>query len=152
MLLHGVEISSKVTYEPIYHVFSHFRIQLFKCKVIVWNIFHRNSSSKNEHSVIVLFCQELLNFLYYNKFSETLFKYANKALFIWMCTNFNKSEHWIKPGSKFLFDFAEILKVKGFIEGILDFSFYHSINQRILSTAMYKYNFTMFLGIRRYIG
>uniref|UniRef100_A0A672L1N2 Mucolipin TRP cation channel 3 n=1 Tax=Sinocyclocheilus grahami TaxID=75366 RepID=A0A672L1N2_SINGR len=46
-----------------------------------------------------------------------------------------KSEHRLKPGSKFLFDFVDVLELKVFIEGNLDFSFYHSINKKILSTA-----------------
>ncbi len=52
-----------------------------------------------------------------------LIKYA-------LCSNtFAESDYWIKPGSKFLFGFVDILKSKVFTKGILDLS----INQKILS-------------------
>lgn len=40
-----------------------------------------------------------------------------------------KSEHWIKPGFKFLFHFVYVLEFKVFLEGILGVCFYHPINQ-----------------------
>ncbi len=46
----------------------------------------------------------------------------------------------MNPGSKFLFDFVNILELKFFQEGILDFSFYHCINQKILSTDRKQVN------------
>ncbi len=60
----------------------------------------------------------------------------------------NKSEYWIKLGSKLFFDFVDISELKVSIEGILDFSFYHSINLKIMSTARKKHIFTMFIGIK----
>jgi len=57
-----------------------------------------------------------------------------------------KSEHWIKPDSKFLFHFVDILGAKIFTEGILDISFYRSINQIQPSTAIKKSIFSLFLG------
>lgn len=48
-----------------------------------------------------------------------------------MFTNLNvileqKYDYWVKPGSKFLFLLIRVF----FTEGNLDFSFYHSINQK----------------------
>ena len=42
--------------------------------------------------------------------------------------------------ARFLFflHFVDILEAKVFTEGILDISFYHSLNQKILSTAYKK--------------
>ncbi len=54
----------------------------------------------------------------------------------------HKIEHWIKPDLIFLFDIVNILEFKVFIEGILDFSFYNSINQKILSTDRKKHTFS----------
>jgi len=51
-----------------------------------------------------------------------------------------KSEHWIKPDSKLLFHFVDILESKGFYKEDLDLSFYHSINQKKMSTAIKKQN------------
>ena len=48
----------------------------------------------------------------------------------------NKNQHWIKPGSKFLFHFVDILESKVFTERILDIFLYHSINQKILSLVI----------------
>ena len=42
-----------------------------------------------------------------------------------------------------------MLESKVFTEGIWDISFYHSINQKILSTAI-KNIFALFLGIKCY--
>ena len=63
----------------------------------------------------------------------------------------HKSEDWIKPGSKLWFHFLGLLETKKITEGILDISFYHSINQKILSRGIKKFeisNFAMFLGIK----
>ena len=60
----------------------------------------------------------------------------------------HKSEHWIKPGSKLLFQFLDMVEPKFFTQGILDISFYQSINQKILSTVIKKINFRLFLGIQ----
>ncbi len=42
------------------------------------------------------------------------------------------------------FDFVFILELKVFPEEIMDFSFYHSINQKILSTDRKQTLFTVF--------
>ena len=60
----------------------------------------------------------------------------------------HKSEDWIKPGSKLLFHFLDILETKRITEGILDIFSYHSINQKIVSTGIKKNIFAMFLGIK----
>ncbi len=56
----------------------------------------------------------------------------------------HKSEYWMKPDSKLWFDFIHTLELRVFTEGILDFSFYHPINQKILSTDRKQTHFTMF--------
>jgi len=48
-----------------------------------------------------------------------------------------KSEQWIKPG------FIDIVEFYVFTKGILDISFYHSINQKIPSTGS-KHNHNVF--------
>ncbi len=75
--------------------------------------------------------------------NETL---SNKTLTSLHIFPEDKSEHWIKPGLKFLFYFVYTLELKFFIEGILDLSFYHSINQKILLTVRKEYIFAMLLG------
>jgi len=37
----------------------------------------------------------------------------------------HKSEHWMKPGLKFLFHFVDISELNIFTVGILAMSFYH---------------------------
>ena len=44
----------------------------------------------------------------------------------------------MKPVSKCLFHFVDTLEPEIFTEGVLDISFYHSINQKTLSTAIKK--------------
>ena len=69
-----------------------------------------------------------------------MFKYANEASSTIICVILHtfpeqKSEHWIKLGSKFLFHFVHILDAQVFTQGILDISFYHSKNHKTLSTV-----------------
>ncbi len=54
----------------------------------------------------------------------------------------NVQMNWMKSGSNLLFDFVNILESK-----IFDFSFYHSINQKILSIYR-KHAFLLFLRIK----
>lgn len=59
-------------------------------------------------------------FLYDMLFLNVMFKYANYALYNEICTHLHKSiipeqksKHWTKPGSKFLFHYVDILESKG---------------------------------------
>ncbi len=58
-----------------------------------------------------------------------LFKYANEELSTKTCTNLHIFPE-LKPDSKFLFDFVDILVLNVFPEGIWNFSFYDSIKQK----------------------
>ncbi len=57
-----------------------------------------------------------------------MFKYANEAFSNLHTFPEHTSYYWIK------FGFVVILELNVFPEGILNVSFYHSINQKILST------------------
>ncbi len=64
---------------------------------------------------------------------DRLIKYALICIF-----QEQKSEHWMKPASKCLFNFVDILESEVFTEGILDFFIYHAIKQKLLSPFQKK--------------
>lgn len=76
-------------------------------------------------------------------FWSFMFDNANDALSFWIRADLQeqKSDHWMKPGSKFFFYFAVILESKLLYRGGLDISLYQSLNQKVLSTAIKKNNF-----------
>ncbi len=66
---------------------------------------------------------------------RSFIKCLNYVLSNWICIKLHKipedkSEHHIKPDSKFLFDFINILELNICVEGILHISFYHSITHK----------------------
>ncbi len=90
--------------------------------------------------------------LYY-KFLNVRFKYPNEALFHEICANLHtflvqKSKHWMKSVSKFLFNFFDILESKVFTEGILGIAVCHFIIQKILRTDRKQYILKIFGGIK----
>ncbi len=75
-----------------------------------------------------------------------LIKYANLHTF-----PEQKTEYWIKPGSKFLFYFVDILKGKCFYRGYFGYLFYNSINQKMHSTDTQGEKQQNIIQIRRII-